>query len=274
MMEFKGVLNEEGTKITLWGLSNSLDEWVWVDDDAIEELKNDRDEFEAPRCPHITPKPNQRGKLIWLSGPPGAGKSTTCQLMARDKDFIYYEADCTMQLINPFTDPNVDNPTVASFSSKPLKKVPKETCEILLGAQAMFHQLMETGAYENFAEVAKPFYKLMAEDIVRQQRRLGGTFAVAHAVARRESREYLRSIIGSDLVFIVMNLTMDCNKERLAARHGGTIDVEEVAAGWLPIYEPAGIDEENTFNITIEKGMDKGDVLKAILDIIRKNNLA
>ena len=49
MMEFKGVLNEEGTKITLWGLSNSLDEWVWLDDDAIEELKNDRDEFEAPR---------------------------------------------------------------------------------------------------------------------------------------------------------------------------------------------------------------------------------
>ena len=66
-------------------------------------------------------KPDQRGKLIWLSGPPGAGKSTTCQLMARDKDFIYYEADCIMQLINPFTDPNVDNPSVASFSSKPLK---------------------------------------------------------------------------------------------------------------------------------------------------------
>ena len=49
MMEFKGVLNEEGTKITVWGLSNKLDEWVWLDDDAIEELKNDRDEFEAPR---------------------------------------------------------------------------------------------------------------------------------------------------------------------------------------------------------------------------------
>ena len=67
------------------------------------------------------PKPDQKGKLIWLSGPPGAGKSTTCQLMAKDKDFIYYEADSIMQLINPFTDPNVDNPSVASFSSKPLK---------------------------------------------------------------------------------------------------------------------------------------------------------
>ena len=133
---------------------------------------------------------------------------------------------------------------------------------------------METGAFEKYAEVAKPFYKVMAEDIVRQQRRLGGTFAVAHAVARQKSREYLRSIVGPDLVFIVLNLTMDCNKERLAARHGGSIDVDEMAAAWLPIYEPAGSDEENAFNVTIEKGMDKGDVLEAVLDIIHKNNLA
>ena len=26
-----------------------MEEWVWLDDDAIEERKNDRDDFEAPR---------------------------------------------------------------------------------------------------------------------------------------------------------------------------------------------------------------------------------
>lgn len=72
-------------------------------------------------CPHITPTPEKQGKIYWLSGPPGAGKSTTCQLMAREKDFRYYEADCMMQLINPFTDVNVDNPTMASFTAKPLR---------------------------------------------------------------------------------------------------------------------------------------------------------
>ena len=72
-------------------------------------------------CPHITPRPGSPGKIYWLSGPPGAGKSTTCQLMARKKDFRYFEADCTMQLVNPFTDIHVDNPSVASFSSKSLK---------------------------------------------------------------------------------------------------------------------------------------------------------
>ena len=49
LMEFKGVLNEEGTKITVWGVTNVLEEWVWLDDHAIEEIKNDRDDFEAPR---------------------------------------------------------------------------------------------------------------------------------------------------------------------------------------------------------------------------------
>ena len=94
---------------------------------------------------------------------------------------------------------------------------------------------METNAYDKFAEAAKPFYKVMAEDIVRQQKRLGGAFAVAHAVARRESRDYLRSLVGPDLVFIVLNMTLECMKERLTARHGGAMDVEGMANRWLPI---------------------------------------
>ena len=75
----------------------------------------------APSCPHIKPQPGKQGKIIWLSGPPGAGKSTTCQLMARKHDFVYYEADATMQFINPFVDLNVENPTVAAFAGKSLK---------------------------------------------------------------------------------------------------------------------------------------------------------
>ena len=72
-------------------------------------------------CPHIKPQPEKQGKIFWLSGPPGSGKSTTCQLMARKHDFVYYEADATMQFINPFVDLNVDNPTVAAFGGKSLK---------------------------------------------------------------------------------------------------------------------------------------------------------
>ena len=30
-------------------------------------------------CPHITPKPGAPGKIIWMSGAPGAGKSTVAK---------------------------------------------------------------------------------------------------------------------------------------------------------------------------------------------------
>ena len=61
------------------------------------------------------------GKVVWLSGPPGAGKSTTAQLMGRDAGYIYYEADCIGNYLNPFVPTNVDNPTIAAFKQKALK---------------------------------------------------------------------------------------------------------------------------------------------------------
>ena len=75
----------------------------------------------AYSCPGVSACPGKKGKIYWLSGPPGAGKSTTCQLMARNKGFIYYEGDSIMQLLNPFVDVNAADPTKAAFRTKPLK---------------------------------------------------------------------------------------------------------------------------------------------------------
>ena len=72
-------------------------------------------------CPHVKLQPGKQGKVFWLSGPPGAGKSTTCQLMAREKDFVFYEGDATSSFVNPFVDLNADNPSMATMSQKPVK---------------------------------------------------------------------------------------------------------------------------------------------------------
>ena len=66
-------------------------------------------------------QPENQGKLVWLSGPPGAGKSTTGALMGKDAGYVYFEADCTMNGQNPFVPLDSENPTAAAFKQKLLK---------------------------------------------------------------------------------------------------------------------------------------------------------
>jgi len=42
------------------------------------------DPIEAPTCPYKV-QPEYRGKLLWITGSPGMGKSTSAQLLARKK---------------------------------------------------------------------------------------------------------------------------------------------------------------------------------------------
>ena len=48
MMNIKGVMNSEGTKFTAWGITNTMEEWVWLDETMMQEIKDNRDPFEAP----------------------------------------------------------------------------------------------------------------------------------------------------------------------------------------------------------------------------------
>ena len=93
------------------------------------ELAEDRDHRDTPSCPYKI-QPENQGRLVWLSGPPGAGKSTTGQLMSKEAEYVYLEADCTMNNLNPFVPPDVENPTIAAFRQKALKV--KKIVSILL----------------------------------------------------------------------------------------------------------------------------------------------
>ena len=59
--------------------------------------------------------------LIINLGPPGAGKSTSAQMLAKDNGFIYFEADCFGYFVNPYVDVNVEEPTLAIYKQTPLK---------------------------------------------------------------------------------------------------------------------------------------------------------
>ena len=42
-------------------------------------------------------------------------------LLGRNHGYVYYEADVFGMFANPFVDPNVDEPTLAIMTQKPLK---------------------------------------------------------------------------------------------------------------------------------------------------------
>ena len=76
--------------------------------------------------------------------------------------------------------------------------------------------------------------------------------------------------IGSELIFIVLKLSMDCQRKRILDRHGEVskelLDIYVKAA---QIHEPAGADEENTFSLEITENDSRQDVLQRVLDIGR-----
>merc|ERR1712242_202774 len=69
---FKAIVSEEGTALTLW--EGEIVEWKMLSDDELGTMKSDREPWLAPSCPGVLPCPERAGKIYWLSGPPGTGK--------------------------------------------------------------------------------------------------------------------------------------------------------------------------------------------------------
>ena len=61
------------------------------------------------------------GRILWLSGSPGMGKSTSAQILGRKHGYVYYEGDCFGMVKNPFIDLNVAEPTMHQIKQKNLK---------------------------------------------------------------------------------------------------------------------------------------------------------
>ena len=49
------------------GFDGKMETLEWLDNEALEKLKEDREPFEAPSS-HYTPKPDEIGKMFWFSG--------------------------------------------------------------------------------------------------------------------------------------------------------------------------------------------------------------
>ena len=84
-------------------------------------------------------------------------------------------------------------------------------------------------------------------------------------------RDFIRSLLGNDVVFIVLGMTLECSQKRVEKRHGDIDGVGDFASKLHKFYTPAGEDEPNSYNVSIEQGMSRDDVLAKVIDVVNKS---
>ena len=243
----------------------ALNPLTWITPEEAEVIRNrEKQSVDAPELPYNL-TPDKQGKLVILTGPPGSGKSTVAGLIAGNGTWIFYEGDGFMLGHNPYVFPNES--VVDVRSEKPA----------LIGAGMRERLLVALGFIKNQRMWEKDstvdrspterFYRLMAEDIKKERKRVGGDWVVAFAMSRRTDRDIFREVLGEDLLFVVLDISFDLVKERLKGRGQGEDSMATIH--WK--FEPAQEDEPQTAAFEMVRGVSKEENANAVLRIINDN---
>ena len=253
-----------GSRITGGPGPLALNPLTWIPPEEAKVIRNrPKQPVAAPELPY-TLNPDKQGKLVVLTGPPGSGKSTVAGMIAGNGSWIFYEGDGFLLGHNPYVFPNES--VVDVRSEKPA----------LIGAGMRERMFAMLGFFNNQREWEKDntvdrsptekFYRLMAEDIRKERRRVGGDWIVAFAMSRVTDRDIFREVLGEDLLFVVLDISLDLVKERLAGRGIG----EEKMAKIHWKFQPAQEDEPKTAAFQMLRGVSKQDNADAVLRIINE----
>ena len=218
------MITEGGNKVFMKGFTHyEVDK---ISDEEFEELMNDFEDIEAPPGPYKIQPENQgksfsieliishcyTGRVLWISGAPGMGKSTSAQLLGKNHGYVYYEGDAFGGLKNPFNTLDSDNPSLDQIKMKNLKGILKSVSILLISkenilgkgsseraafmkqAAEIWGPLMAGQEYDQ--SVMSEYFRLMAEDIATQKKRIGGNWAVATVVFNRADRDVIRYDFG------------------------------------------------------------------------------
>ena len=217
---------------------------------------------------HYKIQPEYDGKLIFISGAPGTGKSTSGLMLSKMTGYVYFEADAFVFHVNPYLPPDVEEPSLATVKQTPLIGVPQERIDAV--KNGMSHSMKMFRGEEYDKSMIGKYYIELCKYIKAEKKRLGGDWIVAHGVPSRTSRDFIKEQLGPNAIFVVLNMSKEDQKERLDKRHGK----EQSSINWLyeiyDAFEPAAADEERAINIQITSNMSKEDVALMILDNISK----
>ena len=83
------------------------------------------------------------------------------------------------------------------------------------------------------------------------------------------NRDSVRSILGNQVVFIMLNLSLESAQKRLESRHGDVEGASGLTTKMHKIYQPAEDNEPNTHNIDIDDKMSKADVVAKVMSVVK-----
>jgi len=262
-----GVIFDEGRKCSMKGFTGKAG-LEKITKKEFEEIMNDFEPIEAPPGPYKL-QPEKKGKILWFTGGGGVGKSTSAQLLAKNHGYVYYEADCFGSLKNPYVPLDAENPSMAQLHQKPLRgQGAEERKAVLKKVQAHWGSMMQGKDY--CKEALREYYSLMAEDIAKEKKRIGGDFAIAHVLLTVDFRALMRKLLGPDLIIIVLTMSSEDRWQRLIERQPGVEPSTEVLDQFEKIMEEVENNEQNTIEIRVESAMTKDGVVAEIMQRVEQ----
>ena len=267
----KGVVSEDGKRITvMMTAANEFGFFEKITEEDYTMFKNMKDKANAP-LNHYKIQPEFQGRLLWVTGVPGSGNSTTGLFLSRMSGYVYYETDAFGSLSNPYIPPYLDEPSLATTKQTPLMEVPKDRIDAVAKGRKEYQKVIAGETYD--LKTVEDYYTAMCKDIKNERKRMGGNWVVTGAVPTRALRNHIRKQIGLDLVFIFLDMTNEDQIKRIITRSGddgddGVGNIKKWVTTVNRIYEPAAIDEDGTISVKIDNTMSREDVVDKMLNLI------
>ena len=184
------VVTEEGKKLFFKSVikATPVGCYEWLSQEEADLVARDGDPISAPPS-HYKMEPERRGKLVWITGAPGLGKSTTGQMLSRQHGFVFYEGDCFFGLCNPYIPSDVPEPSLAQ-QRKLVGEGAAGRKEVANKTMKEFMKLVYCGDCDE--SVMEAGYKEMCSDIRQERARMGGDWVVCSLLPTRKVRDVVR----------------------------------------------------------------------------------